>query len=60
MFCSAGIYLFKLNRIDKYYVQVNNKDTWTASFDVFLVSFMFTNFTPCSSVSMAEFEQVNP
>ena len=41
--------------------KVNNKDTRITSFDVFLVSFMLTlnRFTPRSSVSIAEFEQVN-
>ena len=38
--------------------KVNNKDTRTTSFDVFLVFFMLT-FTPCASVSIAAFQQVN-
>ena len=42
--------------------KVNNKDLRTtpvASFGVFMVNFEHTYFTPCSSVSNVNFEQVH-
>ena len=62
-FISAGIYPTCSHSIEltSAMYKVNNKDTRTTSFNVFLVSFVLTlnKFTPCSSVSIADFEQVN-